>query len=231
MHLAEDEIRCGGDGMNVGLLFDLDGVLVDTATYHYLAWKEIANELGIEFNTMDNERLKGVSRKESFQIILDIGNREMSEVEQEIYCTNKNKIYLNYIERLTSDECLPGVKDFLVEAKEKGYKIGLGSASKNAKVILTRIGLLNYFDAIVDGTDVTKAKPDSEVFVKGAKKLRVNQLRCIVFEDAFAGIEAAHRAGMKAIGVGIKELLPQADMNMHSFVTDREKIWAFIQAV
>lgn len=198
--------------MYKGLLFDLDGVLVDTAKYHYLAWKDLAEELGISFTLEDNERLKGVSRVRSFEIILEIGNREMSDEMKEEYCTKKNSVYLEYIGKLTKDEVLPGVQEFLEDAKKKGYKISLGSASKNARFILDKLELMPYFDAIVDGTTVHSAKPDPEVFTQGAEKLGLAYEECIVFEDSAAGIEAAHRAGMKAVGIGSSEQLPEADI-------------------
>lgn len=203
--------------MHKGLLFDLDGVLVDTAKFHYLAWKDLAEALGIEFTLADNERLKGVSRVQSFQIILEIGNVKMSVEEQEKYCTKKNEVYLGYIQTLTPEDCLPGAYDFLKDVKEKGYKIGLGSASKNAKFILDRIELTPFFDVLIDGTKVSKAKPDPEVFTKGAEGLGLDYGSCIVFEDAVAGIEAAHAAGMQAVAVGSKTLLPEGDMNIDTF--------------
>lgn len=203
--------------MHKGLLFDLDGVIVDTAKYHYLAWKDLADKLGIEFTKQDNERLKGVSRMRSFEIILEIGNREMTLEEKEHYCTLKNDHYLEYIMKLEKDEILPGVKEFLDSSREKGYKIALGSASKNSMIILERLGLLDSFDAIIDGTKVSSAKPDPEVFVKGAESLGLDVAECIVFEDAAAGVEAAHRGGMKAVGIGDVENLPDADMIIPGF--------------
>lgn len=203
--------------MYKGLLFDLDGVIVDTAKYHYLAWKDLADKLGIEFTRQDNERLKGVSRMRSFEIILEIGNREMSQEEKEHYCTLKNEHYLEYIRKLEKDEILSGVKEFLTSAREKGYKIALGSASKNSMLILERLELLDSFDEIIDGTKVSSAKPDPEVFVKGAESLGLDVSECIVFEDAAAGIEAAHRGGMKAVGIGSVENLPEADMLIPGF--------------
>ncbi len=200
-----------------GLLFDLDGVIVDTAKYHYIAWKEIAEELGINFTEEDNERLKGVSRVRSFEIILEIGNCTMPEEEQEFYRTKKNEVYLSYILKMEEDEILPGVRKFLIDVKKKGYRIALGSASKNSRVILDRLHLTDLFDAIVDGTKVAKAKPDPEVFLRGAKELGLEAGECIVFEDAFAGIEAAHAGNMKAVGIGSKELLPEADYHMPGF--------------
>ncbi len=197
-----------------GLLFDLDGVIVDTAKYHYLAWKDLAEELGIEFTQEDNERLKGVSRMRSFEIILEIGKRDMAEDEKEAFCTKKNDVYLEYIYKLKEEEILPGVYRFLTDAREKGYKIALGSASKNARLILEKLGIMSLFDELVDGNLVSKAKPDPEVFAKGAEVLGLKNDECIVFEDAVAGIEAAHNAGMKAVGIGTKENLPEADIVM-----------------
>lgn len=195
-----------------GLIFDLDGVLVDTAKYHYLAWKEIAMELGIDFTEKDNERLKGISRSRSMEILLEIGNRCMEMAEQEAYCTKKNKRYVEFISAMQEDEVLPGVKEFLTQAKAKGYRIALGSASKNSGLILDRLHLRDYFDVIIDGTKVEKAKPDPEVFVRGAMELGVACEECIVFEDSEAGIEAAHRGHMKTVGIGCRENLPEADI-------------------
>lgn len=201
-----------------GLLFDLDGVLADTAKYHFLAWREIAGELGIEFTIKDNERLKGVSRERSFEIVLEVGNKTMAKEEQKKYCERKNERYLSYIQKMEADEILPGVREFLEDARKKGYLISLGSASKNSALILDRLNITHYFDAVIDGTKVTKAKPDPEVFVKGAETLGLPCNSCIVFEDAEAGIEAAHRGGMKAIGVGTKENLPEADIVIPGFL-------------
>ncbi len=195
-----------------GLLFDLDGVIVDTAKYHYLAWKELADMLNIPFTEKDNERLKGVSRMKSFEIILEIGGLELSEDEKEKYCGIKNEIYLEYIRKLRKEEVLPGVNVFLADARRKGYRMALGSASKNAGVILSGLNLTEAFDAVIDGTKVKTAKPDPEVFLLGAKELGLNREACIVFEDARAGVEAAHNAGMKAVGIGTKESLPNADI-------------------
>lgn len=194
-----------------GLLFDLDGVLVDTAKYHYRAWKEIADELAVAFTPEQNERLKGVSRRESFEILLQIGKRSMEEAEKVRYCEKKNRIYQSYIANLNQEEVLPGVREFLKEAKEEGYRIALGSASKNAVFILEKLQLLSCFDEVIDGTKVTKVKPDPEVFQKGAQALGLSCKDCIVFEDSAAGIEAAHRAGMKAVGIGSRINLPEAD--------------------
>lgn len=196
---------------NTGFIFDLDGVIVDTAKYHFLAWKKLADELGITFTIQDNERLKGVSRMRSFEIILEIGQRTMSEEEKEFYCTKKNNIYLDYINELTQEDVLPGVRSFLEAARAAQIPMALGSASKNAGLILDKLNLTTLLDAIVDGTLVAAAKPDPEVFTKGAALLSLAPENCIVFEDSEAGIEAAHRGGMKAVGVGLVENLPKAD--------------------
>lgn len=203
--------------MHKGLLFDLDGVIVDTAKYHYLAWKEIASELGIDFTEQDNERLKGVSRMHSFEIVLEVGGKTMSQEEKEQYCEKKNEVYLTYIRKLEESEILPGVREFLEDVKRKGYKIALGSASKNSRLILDRLHLTEIFDEIIDGTKTSKAKPDPEVFVLGAKALGFACEECIVFEDAAAGIEAAHAGGMQTVGIGSKERLPEADFNIPGF--------------
>lgn len=195
-----------------GLIFDLDGVIVDTAKYHYLAWKSLSERLGIEFTEKDNERLKGVSRMASFEIILEIGGRTMSQGEKEACCAEKNDLYVSYIKQLTQNDILPGVSAFITDARAKGFKLALGSASKNSMLILNRLGIKGYFDAIIDGTKVSKAKPDPEVFVKGAEELGLDPAACIVFEDSEAGIEAAHRGGMKAVAIGTKENLPDGDV-------------------
>lgn len=203
--------------MHKALLFDLDGVLVDTARYHYLAWKQMADELGIPFTRQDNERLKGVSRMRSLEIILELGNRVMPEAEKAACCQRKNRIYVDYIRRMEETEVLPGVKAFLEAARANGYAVALGSASKNTALILERLHLTGYFDAIVDGTRVSRTKPDPEVFLLGARELGVSPEDCIVFEDAAAGIQAAHAGGMKAVGIGSAEMLPEADFHMPGF--------------
>ena len=200
-----------------GLLFDLDGVLVDTAKYHFLAWREIAKELKIPFDEKDNERLKGVSRMRSFEIILEIGNRLMSKEEKEFYCAKKNERYLSYIKEMPSSEVLPGVREFLTDAHAAGYGIALGSASKNSRLILERLELTGYFDAIIDGTKVEKAKPDPEVFLKGAQELGLPPEECIVFEDSQAGLQAAHAGKMFCVGIGTPQRLPEADLCMPGF--------------
>ena len=199
------------------IIFDLDGVLVDTAKYHYLAWKKLAEELNIEFSVEDNERLKGVSRMQSLEIILEIGNTSLDHDTKIELAEKKNLWYVEYISKLTPVDILPGVIGFIESTKAKGIKIALGSASKNSMLILDKLNLTNYFDAIIDGTKVSKAKPDPEVFLKGAEELKVLPSQCIVFEDAEAGVEAAINAGMNCIGIGSKNILKKAHLVLSGF--------------
>src|SRR5476651_32160 len=193
-------------------LFDLDGVIVDTAVYHYKAWKQLADQLGFDFTEHQNEQLKGVSRVRSLQLILAWGGVSKTEAEQEALATLKNTWYVEMISKMTPAEILPGAKEFLEACRAAGLKIALGSASKNSPLILERTGLVAHFDAVIDGNSVTKAKPDPEVFLKGAEELDVQPNECVVFEDAVAGIEAAKAGGMKAVGIGSPEVLTEADL-------------------
>jgi beta-phosphoglucomutase len=199
-------------------LFDLDGVIVDTARYHYIAWKQIADELGFYFSEDDNERLKGVSRMQSLDILLEVGKIELDERSKFLLTEKKNGIYVDYVSRMTEAEILPGVTDFLDQLKSNQIRIALGSASKNAPMILERINLEEMFDAIIDGNKVSNAKPDPEVFLKGAFELGVKPEECLVFEDAQAGIEAAQNAWMFTIGVGLEENLKGADHIIPGFL-------------
>jgi beta-phosphoglucomutase len=193
-------------------IFDLDGVVVDTAKYHYLAWKRLTEDLGISFTEKDNERLKGVSRMASLDIILEIGGLSLPGSEKEKLASIKNKWYVEYISRMTPEEILPGTIEFLDDLKSKKIKIALGSASKNTPLILDRVGLMNVFDAIADGNSVQKAKPDPEVFIKAAEMTGIETGRCAVFEDALAGVEAALNAGMICIGIGDEVVLKDAHL-------------------
>jgi beta-phosphoglucomutase len=193
-------------------LFDLDGVLVDTAVYHYKAWKRLANTMGFDFTEEQNEQLKGVSRVESLNKILAWGKVEKSEAEREELAALKNSWYVEMINKMTPAEVLPGTVDFLTAIHQDGYKLALGSASKNSATILEKTNLAHFFDEIVDGNSVTKSKPDPEVFLKGAELLGFKPDECVVFEDAVAGVEAAKRGGMKAIGIGEKSVLTDADL-------------------
>jgi len=195
-----------------GALFDLDGVLVDTAKYHYLAWKRLAEQLGFEFTEADNERLKGVSRTRSLEIVLEVGGITLTEEEKLRLAEEKNERYLQYIRRMDEAELLPGAKEYLHKLRARGIKIALGSASKNAAFILDRVGIARLFDAIVDGTKVSRAKPDPEVFVVGCKELGLEPADCVVFEDAEAGVQAALAAGMRVVGIGRADILRAANL-------------------
>ncbi len=191
-------------------IFDLDGVIVDTAKYHYLAWKKIANELAIDFTHEHNELLKGVSRIRSLDIILELGKIEASQEDKNKWLFEKNENYLSYLVDMNDSEILPGVLPILKYLKEKKQLIALGSASKNARPILEKTGTLEYFDAIVDGNDVSNAKPDPEVFLLAAKLLGVKPEDSIVFEDSVAGIQAANIGGMVSVGIGEAATLHEA---------------------
>ena len=200
-----------------GFIFDLDGVIVDTAKYHYLAWRKLANELGFEFTEEQNEMFKGVSRKRCLEILLDIGEIDATQEQFDTWMVEKNVDYLQYIEKMDESEILPDVKKILNYLKKKKQPIALGSASKNAQPILEKVGLLSYFDTIVDGNSVTKAKPDPEVFLIAAEQLGVAPEDCIVFEDAVAGIQAANSAQMISIGIGELRVLNEADYVFKDF--------------
>lgn len=194
-------------------LFDLDGVLVDTARYHYIAWKELAAHLGFDFTEEQNERLKGVSRMASLDILLEIAGLtdRFGLAEKEAMAAGKNSRYVALISGMDPTEILPGVLTLLKELRVRGVKIALGSASKNAPAILARVGLEPYFDALVDGNAVSQAKPDPEVFLLGARRLAIAPSDCVVFEDAEAGLQAAKAGGMFALGLGRANDLPSAD--------------------
>jgi len=193
------------------IIFDLDGVIVDTAKYHYLAWKELADQLGFNFTEQQNELLKGVSRVRSLEILLELGKVHLEEDHKIRLLEEKNKQYLQYIAKMDHKEILPGIDDLLHYLKLNKIPFALGSASKNARLILERLNLIDLFEAIVDGNDVSTAKPDPEVFLIAAKKLGKSPINCIVVEDAQAGIEAAKRAHMTSIGIGDKRVLKEAD--------------------
>ena len=185
-----------------GFLFDLDGVLVDTAQYHFLAWQRMAAELGIHFGEAENEQLKGVSRAESLNRILAWGGKSLSDVEKQHWMTLKNDWYLELVRGMPADDYLPGAHEFLRASRAAGIKVALGSASKNAPLILERLGWIPLFDALIDGNVVTASKPDPEVFLEGARRLGLKPEECVVFEDSEAGVEAARRGGMKVVGIG-----------------------------
>ena len=200
-----------------GFIFDLDGVIVDTAKYHFLAWKKLANSIGIDFTEHQNEQLKGVSRIESLKKILKWGDITLSEADFNRLMADKNTNYLSYIATMDESEILPGVIKALQFLIDKKQPIALGSASKNSVEILNKVNLLNLFDAIIDGNAVTKAKPDPEVFLKAAQSIHFSPEKCIVFEDSVAGIQAANRANMISIGIGEASILNEADVVFKDF--------------
>lgn len=193
-------------------IFDLDGVIVDTAVYHYKAWKRLANELGFDFTEEDNEKLKGVSRTRSLELILQWGGITKTDAEKEELAARKNKWYVEMISKMTPDEVLPGAKEFLELCIAAGIKTALGSASKNSAMILAKTNIAHLFHAVIDGNKVSKPKPDPEVFLKGAEELNEAPANCVVFEDAIAGVEAAIAGGMKVVGIGLPQVLAAANL-------------------
>ena len=194
------------------VIFDLDGVIVSTDEFHFLAWKQLADAEGIPFTREDNERLRGVSRMESLDILLEKASRKYSDVEKEEMATRKNTIYRESLKALSPADILPGVTDVLKGLRERGIKIAIGSSSKNAGPILVAIGLEKTFDAVVDGTHIARSKPDPEVFTLAGKQLGVPPDHCLVVEDADAGVEAGLAAGMPVLAVGSAAAHPRATL-------------------
>lgn len=201
-----------------GLIFDLDGVLVFTDKFHYQAWKTMADELGVYFDETINHRLRGVSRMDSLEIILErYEGPDLSLREKEKLAEKKNEIYRTLLESMTPDDVTKEVRDTLTKLREKGYKLAIGSSSKNAKFILEKVELKDAFDAISDGNNITKSKPDPEVFLKAAEYLGLPSKACMVVEDAEAGIEAAKKGGMYAAGIGEAAKSINADESLKTF--------------
>lgn len=196
------------------VIFDLDGVITDSAKYHYLAWKELADELHIPFDETYNEKLKGVSRMESLELILKNGNAsdKFTEEEKNQMAEKKNNNYKELIKQITPNDILPGVLEFLNELKDNKIKIALASVSKNAAFILHQLELDDYFDYVADAAKVPNAKPFPDIFLAGMNEFGLTPEECIGVEDARTGIEAIHRAGMKAVGVGTKSEMEDADL-------------------
>lgn len=192
-------------------IFDLDGVIVDTAKYHFLAWKRLAMELGVALTLEDNEKLKGVGRLESLNIILSMGRIELSSEEKEQLAQKKNSWFVEYIQAMKEDEIFPGAKNLFQELRSQQIKVGLASSSKNAKTVLKLLNIENEFEVVVDGNMISQSKPDPEIFLKAAELLKVSPEECIVVEDAEAGVEAAKSAGMKCVGIGKAQQLGKAD--------------------
>ncbi|GGG17923.1 beta-phosphoglucomutase [Dokdonia pacifica] len=212
--------------MKKAFIFDLDGVIVDTAKFHYLAWRNLAKGIDFDFTEEQNEQFKGVSRVRSLEILLDMAKYTATQEQKEVWLVQKNEEYLKYIQKMDESEILPDVPRVLDYLIENQQGIALGSASKNARPILERVSLLDKFQAIVDGNDVTAAKPDPEVFVKGAQALKTEAKDCIVFEDSIAGIQAANAAGMISIGIGDPTVLHEA---FHVFTNFTELSNDFLQ--
>ena len=192
-------------------IFDLDGVIVDTAKYHFLAWKRLAMELGVALTLEDNEKLKGVGRLESLNIILSMGQIELSNEEKEQLAQKKNSWFVEYIQAMKEEEIFPGAKNLFQELRIQQIKVGLASSSKNAKTVLKLLNIENEFEVVVDGNMISQSKPDPEIFLKAAALLKVSPEECIVVEDAEAGVEAAKSAGMKCVGIGKAQQLGKAD--------------------
>ncbi|MGI5888962.1 MAG: beta-phosphoglucomutase [Oscillospiraceae bacterium] len=203
----------------LGSIFDLDGVIVDTARFHYLAWKNLAADLGFDFTPEEGEKIKGVSRMAALDIVLEAGGiTGLTQDEKARLADKKNRQYREYLETLSSKDILPGVADFLESLKVRRIRTAIGSASKNTKFILKKIGMSNEFDAVVDGYMTERAKPDPQVFLLAAEGIGLDPSECAVFEDAAAGVEAANRGGMMSFGVGDPAILGAADVVIPDFV-------------
>lgn len=201
-----------------GIIFDLDGVICHTDKYHYQAWKKLADRLGIYFDETINNRLRGVSRMESLNIILERADKTYTEQEKEAFATEKNEVYKELLKQMTPEELSPEVKDTLEALRNKGILLSIGSSSKNAGFILNRLGLGDFFDAVSDGNNISHSKPDPEVFLKAAEFLKLPASECLVVEDAEAGLLAAKNGGMDsaAIGDAVKSDLPQYKLKTFS---------------
>ena len=199
-------------------LFDLDGVIVDTANYHFLAWRKIASNFGFELSKENNEKLKGVSRTKCLNIILELSNFDLNENLFNYYLKKKNEIYLDYIKNINSENILPGILKTLNYLKEKNIMIGIGSASKNARFIIEKLKIGPFFDVIVDGNQIVNSKPDPEVFLKGSKALGILPENCVVFEDSDSGIQAAKAAKMTAIAIGTPDKFSNYDFCFTNFL-------------
>ena len=214
--------------MPTGFIFDLDGVIVDTAKYHFKAWQSLAKKLDYDFTERDNEQFKGVSRVRSLELLLEMAQYKATQEEKEQWLIEKNAHYLALITHMNASEILPGITEILSDLKAQKIPVALGSASKNAKPILEKVGLLPYFDVLVDGNEVSNAKPDPEVFLTAAMGLGVAPENCVVFEDALAGVAAAKAAQMTCVDIGDPMVLSQAD---HCFSSTADITPSFIQSL
>lgn len=203
--------------MKKGMIFDLDGVIVSTDHFHYLAWKKMADDEGIEFNEEINNRLRGVSRMASLEIILEKSNKTYTQEEKEALCEKKNSLYREYLKTLTPKNLNEGVLETLNKLKELGLKLAIGSSSKNTKFILERVGLSSFFDEVVDGNMIKNSKPDPEVFLLAAKLIGLDPKDCGVVEDAYAGVEAAKRGGFISYGISDAKNSENTDYPLEKF--------------
>ena len=201
-----------------GLIFDLDGVIVNTDIYHFKAWKQVASQYSIELDSSINERLKGLSRRDSWNLIMELGNIQLSDEETNLVLETKNSLYRKELKNLSRDNILLGVEDFLQELNQKDFKLAIGSSSKNARDILHYLNLSSSFNSIIDGSMVKNLKPSPDIFIKAAKTLALETNQCLVFEDALSGVQAAKAGGFKVIAVGNKELLDVADYYIDNFL-------------
>lgn len=201
-----------------GIIFDLDGVICSTDEYHYLAWKKLAEKLGIkDFTKKDNERQRGVSRMESLEVVLEKTDKKFTQEEKVALATEKNEYYKQMLAQMSKKDLADDVKDTLDAIKAKGIRIAIGSSSKNAKFILSRIGLSDYFDAISDGENITRTKPDPQVFTMAAEFLGLDPSRCLVVEDAEAGIMAGKAGGFDTAAIGSATKCPYATYRLSTF--------------
>lgn len=200
-----------------GIIFDLDGVIVFTDKYHYQAWKQMADSRGIYFDETINHRLRGISRMQSLEIILENFDGSFTVEEKEKMAEEKNEIYRSLLNTMKPEDVTQEVRETLKELRNYGYKLAIGSSSKNARFILKKVQLMNYFDAVSDGTNISKSKPDPEVFLKAAEFIKESPENCMVVEDAFAGIDAAKAGGMKAVGIGQAADYEKTDFPIQKF--------------
>ncbi|MEO1546371.1 MAG: beta-phosphoglucomutase [Bacteroidota bacterium] len=195
-----------------GFIFDLDGVITDTAEQHYVAWKKLSDQMGWQFDRELNDQLRGISRLDSIKVILDHNQIEISEEELNHLATEKNEKYVESLDEITPTDFLPGAEELLTHLRQEGFNVALGSASKNAKKVLEQLNAIRYFDVIGDGNSVSKSKPDPAIFLYGAEKLGLQPEECIVFEDAEKGIDAANAGGFYSVGIGPQDRVGHSDL-------------------
>ena len=199
-------------------IFDLDGVIVSTSENHFKAWKKIADSLSIPFNIKENEKIKGLSRLDSLNEIIKLGEVKLKKSEKELLLKKKNQDYLDSLSNLSEKNLICGVEDVLNKSKKKNIKLSIGSSSRNARYILNKLNILHYFDAIFDGTNVKNPKPNPEVFLKSSSYFKLCPSRCLVFEDSLSGVLAANKGGFNVVAVGNKKLSKIADYYIDDFV-------------